>query len=263
MSPASSTRQSTRNCSPRRSAWPSPTTRRGNGRRGTWISTRSRPRRAPTSAARPKIRVVENGPVRVAVEVAREAEGSKFVQTIRLSAGDAGNRVEFGNAIDWRRLASNLKAVFPLSATQSQWRPTTGTSARSSGPPKTSGSSKWPRTSGSISPTRAAAYGATILTDCKNGSDKPDDHTIRLTLMRTPGFRPDATSNAAEATRQSVQRPAQPGLGPSRVRLRPRRARRRLARGPDRLAGVSAERPLIAFESREARRRAGQKLLAC
>ena len=32
-------------------------------------------------------------------------------------------------------------------------------------------------------------FGATILTDCKNGSDKPNDHTIRLTLIRTPGIR--------------------------------------------------------------------------
>src|SRR5205814_9027872 len=44
-----------------------------------------------------KVRVVENGPVRVAVEIAREGEGSKFVETVRLSAGDGGNRVEFGN----------------------------------------------------------------------------------------------------------------------------------------------------------------------
>jgi alpha-mannosidase len=74
--------------------------------------------RAPrTYVAGPaKVRIVENGPVRVAVEVSREAEGSKFVQTIRLAAGDAGNRVEFANAIDWRTLASNVKAVFALSA---------------------------------------------------------------------------------------------------------------------------------------------------
>ena len=32
-------------------------------------------------------------------------------------------------------------------------------------------------------------FGATILTDCKNGSDKPNDNTIRLTLIRTPGTR--------------------------------------------------------------------------
>ena len=35
---------------------------------------------------------------------------------------------------------------------------------------------------------QSGSYGATILTDVKNGSDKRDDHTIRLTLIRTPGF---------------------------------------------------------------------------
>ena len=38
--------------------------------------------------------VVENGPVRVAIEVVRENEGSRITQRIRLSAGDDGNRVE-------------------------------------------------------------------------------------------------------------------------------------------------------------------------
>nr|MDQ2713209.1 glycosyl hydrolase-related protein [Acidobacteriota bacterium] len=32
-------------------------------------------------------------------------------------------------------------------------------------------------------------FGATVLTDCKNGSDKPNDNTIRLTLILTPGTR--------------------------------------------------------------------------
>src|SRR5574341_318107 len=36
-----------------------------------------------------EVRVVESGPARVAVEVARQAEGSRFVETIRLAAGDA------------------------------------------------------------------------------------------------------------------------------------------------------------------------------
>jgi alpha-mannosidase len=34
----------------------------------------------------------------------------------------------------------------------------------------------------------SGTFGATILTDCKNGSDKPNDNTIRLTLIRTPGI---------------------------------------------------------------------------
>ena len=52
----------------------------------------------------------------MAVEVTRETEDSKFVQTISLAAGDAGNRVEFGNVIDWKTKAAALKATFPLTA---------------------------------------------------------------------------------------------------------------------------------------------------
>src|SRR5271166_3620837 len=63
-----------------------------------------------------KIRIVENGPVRVALEVTRETAGSKFVQAIRLSVGDAGKRVEFADVIDWNTKESNLKATFPLTA---------------------------------------------------------------------------------------------------------------------------------------------------
>src|ERR1700681_2815645 len=63
-----------------------------------------------------KTRLDESGPVRVAIEVERETEDSKFVQTISLSAGDAGNRVEFRNAIDWKTKNANLKATFPLAA---------------------------------------------------------------------------------------------------------------------------------------------------
>ena len=63
-----------------------------------------------------QIRVVEDGPARVAIEVTRETAGSHFVQTISLSAGDGGKRVEFGNVIDWKTRESNLKATFPLTA---------------------------------------------------------------------------------------------------------------------------------------------------
>ncbi len=58
-----------------------------------------------------EVRIVENGPARVAVEISRQAEGSRFVQTVRLAAGDAGNRVEFADSIDWRTQAGNVKAV--------------------------------------------------------------------------------------------------------------------------------------------------------
>jgi alpha-mannosidase len=135
-----------------------------------------------------KIRVVENGPARVALEVSRETAGSAFVQTISLSAGDAGKRVEIKNAIDWNTKESNLKATFPLVASNQMatYNWDIGTTERPSAVPKKFEvpSHQWVDLT-----DMTGEFGATILTDCKNGSDKPNDHTIRLTLIRTPGTR--------------------------------------------------------------------------
>ncbi len=133
-----------------------------------------------------KARVVENGPARIAIEVTREGEGSKFVQTVRLSAGDAGNRVEFTESIDWRSLSANVKAVFPLASANKlatyNWE--VGTIERPAAFDRQFevASHHW------IDQTDSSgSFGATLLTDVKNGSDKRDDSTIRLTLLRSPG----------------------------------------------------------------------------
>jgi alpha-mannosidase len=135
-----------------------------------------------------KVRVAENGPARVAVEVTRDTEDSHFVQTVRLSAGDAGNRVEVGNAIDWKTKEANLKAIFRLAATNKMatYNWDIGTIQRPNEDERQFevASHQW------IDLTdQRGAFGVTILTDCKNGSDKPDDNTLRLTLVRTPGTR--------------------------------------------------------------------------
>jgi alpha-mannosidase len=139
-------------------------------------------------------KIVENGPVRVAVEVTRETEGSKFVQIVRLSAGDAGNRVEFGESIDWKDTAANLKVVFPLSASNPNatynWEIGTVQRPNAFDRQFEVASHHW------IDLTNADnSYGATLLTDVKNASDKRDDHTLRLTLLRTPGFLPTAKNH--------------------------------------------------------------------
>jgi alpha-mannosidase len=135
-----------------------------------------------------KVRVVESGPARIAVEVSRETAGSRFVQTVLVSAGDAGKRVEFANAVDWNTRESNLKATFPLTASNqtATYNWDIGTIERPTAQPKKFEvpSHQW------IDLTdMKGEFGATILTDCKNGSDKPNDNTIRLTLIRTPGTR--------------------------------------------------------------------------
>jgi alpha-mannosidase len=135
-----------------------------------------------------KVRVAENGPVRVAVEVVRETEDSKFVQTISLSAGDAGNRVEFSNVIDWNTKQANLKATFPFTSANKMatYNWDIGTIQRPNAEERQFevASHQW------IDLTdESGSYGVTLLTDCKNASDKPDDKTLRLTLLRTPGTR--------------------------------------------------------------------------
>ncbi len=151
-----------------------------------------------------KVRIKENGPVRVSLEVTREAEGSKFVQTVSLSAGDAGNRVEFTNAIDWRTLAANLKATFPLSASNPtatyNWE--IGTIQRSNAQERQFevASHRWIDLA-----DKDGSFGTTLLTDFKNGSDKPNDNTLRLTLLRTPGITPSTNGRPATYTDQANQ----------------------------------------------------------
>ena len=136
-----------------------------------------------------KIRIKDNGPARVSIEVARETEGSKFVQTVNLSAGDAGNRVEFGNVIDWKTLSANLKVTFPFSASNEEatYNWDIGTIKRPNAQERQFevASHRWIDLS-----DKSGSFGTTILTDFKNGSDKRNDNTIRLTLLRSPGMQP-------------------------------------------------------------------------
>ncbi len=134
-----------------------------------------------------KITIAERGPVRVALRIEREAEDSKFVETIRLSAGDAGNRVEFANAIDWKSRHAALKAEFPLTASNENatynWG--AGTIERPTDNEKTfeMASHRWFDLT-----DKSGDFGVTILSGAKTGSDKPSDNTLRLTLLYTPGI---------------------------------------------------------------------------
>jgi alpha-mannosidase len=164
-----------------------------------WADQRKPPRGYVGGPAR--IRIAENGLVRVALEVEREAEGSRFVQTIRLSAGDAGNRVEFANAIDWKTAEAALKATFPLTALnpKATYNWDVGTIERATNDEKKYEvpSHQW----FDLTDTRGA-YGVTVLSDCKNGSDKPDDSTLRLTLLYTPGLGGGNGRNYSDQTSQ-------------------------------------------------------------
>jgi alpha-mannosidase len=132
-----------------------------------------------------KIRVVENGPVRIAVEVERKSENSDFIQTIRLAAGEAGDRVEVENNVDWQAKACALKAVFPLSISNplATYNWDLGKVTRPTDYPK---EYEVPTHQWFDLTDDKSGYGVSILCPKKYGSDKPSDNTVRLTLLYTP-----------------------------------------------------------------------------
>ncbi len=147
------------------------------------------------------IRVIERGPARVALEIAREAEGSRFVQTVSLAAGDGGNRIEIANVVDWHTPAAALKATFPLTASSPKatynWE--VGSVERGNNEPR---QFEVPAHQWIDLTDHDGAYGLTVLTAAKYGSDKPDDNTLRLTLLYTPGL---GTGNGRSYADQTSQ----------------------------------------------------------
>lgn len=151
-----------------------------------WEDRRKPPVGAVDGPAR--ITIVENGPARVALRVERPARGSKFAQIIRLAAGEAGERVEFLTEIDWRTRECSLKAVFPLAVANPEatynWQ--VGTIRRGNNDPK---KYEVPAHRWFDLTAPDNRYGVAVLNEAKYGSDKPDDRTLRLTLLYTPGVR--------------------------------------------------------------------------
>jgi alpha-mannosidase len=136
-----------------------------------------------TSPAR--VRVIERGPARGTVEVRREADGSTFLQRIRLAAGMAGDRLEFDTLVDWRTPETLLKAVFPLTASNQTATYDLGFGVIER-PSNTEQKYEVPAQQWADLTAADGSFGIAILNDCKYGWDKPDDHTLRLTLIHAP-----------------------------------------------------------------------------
>jgi alpha-mannosidase len=131
----------------------------------------------------PRVRVVERGPVRVTLEISRTAAGSTVAE--RLSLTEGGDRVDFANDVDWKSPGLMLKAAFPLAASNrlATYDLGLGTIARGNNEPNRYEvpGQQWADLTDS-----SQRFGTAILNDSKYGWDKPDDNTVRLTLVRTP-----------------------------------------------------------------------------
>lgn len=129
------------------------------------------------------IKVVENNPLRVTLEIKRRILGSKYTQRISLTHNSP--RLDFDTHIDWRERKTLLKVAFPVdilapTATyEIQWgnveRPTHRNTSWDWARFETA-AQKWVDLS-------EGDYGVSLLNDCKYGHDIYQN-VIRLTLLR-------------------------------------------------------------------------------
>jgi alpha-mannosidase len=132
-----------------------------------------------------ELTLVELGPVRVTLQVKRRGQNSEIIQLFSLTTGEAGKRLEVTNKIDWQSREVSLKASFPLSVSNENatYNLGVGTISRGNNNEK---KFEVPSKEWFDLTDKSGKYGVSILEDCKYGSDKPDNKTLRLTLLYTP-----------------------------------------------------------------------------
>ncbi len=128
-------------------------------------------------------RITDNGPAVVSLTVKRRFDKSEFTQVISLYAGS--DRIDVDHEVQWYQSASMLRAVFPLTVENPRATFDLGlgseTAANSDYPYYQNTVHQWADLS-----EPDGSYGISVFNDCKYGMDKPDDRTLRLSLIHTP-----------------------------------------------------------------------------
>lgn len=142
----------------------------------------AQPREYPVKTA---IRVLHSGAVQAAIEVRQETGRSTFTHVISLDAG--GAFIQVHTEFLWQDRRTLLKTRFPLAVSNetASFDLGLGVIRRGNAAPNLYEvpAQKW----ADISET-TGEYGVSILSDCKYGWDKTDDHTLRLSVVHTPRF---------------------------------------------------------------------------
>lgn len=131
------------------------------------------------------VKLVDNGPLRKTLCMTKTFGDSKFTQYIHMYEGTLADRIDFENVVDWRSLNSLLKAEFPLAVADTEATYDLGIGSVRRGN-NTDIAYEVPAQYWADLTDRDASYGVTIMNDSKYGWDKPDDNTLRLTLLHTP-----------------------------------------------------------------------------
>lgn len=132
-----------------------------------------------------KISLVENGELRKALCVEKRHGDSVFKQYITLYEGDRADQIDFYNEIDWQSTNALLKAEFPLSVSNPEATYDLGIGSVKRGNNTITAYEVYAHYWADLT-DKSNNYGVSVLNDSKYGWDKPNDNTIRLTLLHTP-----------------------------------------------------------------------------
>lgn len=131
------------------------------------------------------IDVIENGPLRSVVRVMRKYGESSFCQYVTLNEGGQSDRIDIRNEVDWQTSNALLKAEFPLSVSNGKATYDLGLGCVERGNNTDNLYEVYAQQWTDLS-DKDGGYGVSVLNDSKYGWDKPDDNTVRLTLLHTP-----------------------------------------------------------------------------
>lgn len=135
-----------------------------------------------------KITLVENGAIRKTLCIEKRHGKSFFKQYIRLYEGSRADRVDFYNEIDWQSPNALLKAEFPLNIDNEKATYDLGIGSVERGNNVETAYEVYAQQWADLT-DKSNSYGVSILNDSKYGWDKPDNNTVRLTLLHTPETR--------------------------------------------------------------------------
>jgi alpha-mannosidase len=145
--------------------------------------------RAPVSiTGNVKMTVAEYGSSCKSLCVEKQYGDSKFKQYIRLYEGSRANQIDFYNEVDWRSTNALLKAEFPLNVANQKATYDLGIGSVQRGNNTVTAYEVYAQQWADLTDADNS-YGVSIMNDCKYGWDKPDDHTLRLTLIHTPSVK--------------------------------------------------------------------------
>ncbi len=144
-----------------------------------------------------KISQIENGNLRKTLCIEKTHGESVFKQYIRLYEGSRAERIDFYNEVDWQSTNALLKAEFPLNVENREATYDLGIGNVKRGNNTDIAYEVYAHYWADLT-QQDNSYGVSFLNDSKYGWDKPNDHTLRLTLLHTPG----TTTNYAYQDRQ-------------------------------------------------------------